>query len=93
MKTPDELLEEADVRKAVVEAFQHLTEREQQAIYYCYLTPMTLPQIGIAMDWPVTGARVRQIRMKAVRKILRYLWHERNDRKDIVASYREHFNL
>lgn len=69
---PDQLTQ---VRIALDTAFGNLTERETRILVLRNgldgEDPKTLPQIGAVLDRPVTRERVRQIEVKAMRKLRR----------------------
>ncbi len=67
---PTQLVEDKDfVRKLMADA--DLTPREEKVLHLCIFEGYTLEDVAVRLDsWTHTRERIRQIRMKAIRKLI-----------------------
>ena len=82
--TPEEQLEEKDVKKELHDALKRLPERERMIMVLYYHENMTLKEIGDMID--VSESRVCQLHAQAIMKLRKTLSQERTNRlqKSIV---------
>lgn len=82
-KTPEEQLEEKDVKKELSQALKRLPERERMLLTLYYHENMTLKEIGEAIN--VSESRVCQLHAQAIMKLRNLLTTKEMSRRRIIV--------
>ena len=64
---PDTLIEKEEVKSVIIDAIQHLPEKEKKVVVLYYYEDLTLKEIGDVLD--VTESRISQLHTKAIMRL------------------------
>lgn len=64
---PEKVVEKEELKKVLIEAMQHLTEKEKKVIVLYYYEDLTLKEISMVLE--VSESRISQLHTKALQKM------------------------
>ena len=73
---PDALIEKEEIKSVIVEAIQHLPDKEKKVVVLYYYEDLTLKEIGEVLD--VTESRISQLHTKAIMRLRGKLMRMKN---------------